>query len=110
MPLDSGKPPFLLRTEEKDVITEVYVCNAAVTIRESREIRDLGKADRAVAKKPAGQGPTGCSVSVPGKGQASAATRFESLEILRAAVFLWMTPLVTPRAISGWTLRIAAWA
>src|SRR4051812_17911934 len=31
-----------------------------------------------------------------------------SRENFRAAVFLWNTPFETPRASSGWTLRIAA--
>jgi hypothetical protein len=35
--------------------------------------------------------------------QPSDATRFDSRENFRAAVFLWMTPRATPRAISGWT-------
>jgi len=40
--------------------------------------------------------------------QPSAATRFESRENFRAAVFLWITPRETPRAISGWTAFSAA--
>jgi hypothetical protein len=44
--------------------------------------------------------------SLPGCGfqavaVASAFTRAERRDILRATVFLWATPLVTPRAISG---------
>ena len=33
--------------------------------------------------------------------QAKAATRFDSRDIFRATVFLWSTPLATPRANSG---------
>jgi hypothetical protein len=35
--------------------------------------------------------------------QPSDATRLDSLEIFREAVFLWITPRATPRAISGCT-------
>ena len=35
-------------------------------------------------------------------------TRALSRDILRAAVFLWKTPLVTPRISSGWASRRAA--
>src|SRR6056297_573755 len=37
-----------------------------------------------------------------------ALTRAASREILRAAVFLWKTPLVTPRISSGWAARRAS--
>ena len=40
--------------------------------------------------------------------QPSDATRLDSREIFREAVFLWITPRATPRAISGWTFFSAS--
>lgn len=55
---------------------------------------------------PTGRVQTGLLGPVPG--QPSAATRFDRRETLRAAVFLWTTPLDTPRASSGCTRRSAS--
>src|SRR6056297_38574 len=43
----------------------------------------------------------------PESAQPSDFTREASRDILRAAVFLWNTPLVTPRISSGWAARSA---
>jgi hypothetical protein len=57
-----------------------------------------GQSDREVQMGPLG----------PILDQPSAATRFDRRETLRAAVFLWTTPLDTPRANSGCTRRRAS--
>src|SRR6185503_8149018 len=52
-------------------------------------------------RPPVSRRPVGSSVAT--LFQPSDATRFESRENFREAVFLWITPRATPRAISGWT-------